>query len=70
MPPFHCYCRSTTVPYIDGVTDEEEKGTRAARENGTGKTVFIPGNLKYQEWYDKYVKPNEDKVKKEETTEK
>lgn len=70
MPPFHCYCRSTTVPYIDGVTDEEEKGTRAARENGTGKTVFVPGNLKYQEWYDKYVKPHEEKVKKEESRER
>lgn len=52
------------------MTDEEEKGTRAARENGTGKTVFVPGNLKYQEWYDKYVKPHEEKVKKEESRER
>lgn len=20
MPPFHCYCRSTTIPYIEGIT--------------------------------------------------
>jgi hypothetical protein len=39
------------------VTDEEEKGTRAARKNGTGKTVFVPGNLTYQKWVEKYVKP-------------
>jgi SPP1 gp7 family putative phage head morphogenesis protein len=61
MPPFHCYCRSTTVPYIDGVTDDdEEKGTRASRKNGTGKTVFVSGKLTYQKWFDKYVKPHEE----------
>lgn len=55
MPPFHCYCRSTTVPYIEGVTDATE-ATRAARDLSTGKTVFVEGDLHYEEWYNKYVK--------------
>ena len=55
MPPFHCYCRSTTVPYIEGITDSQEV-TRAARDPVTGKTVFVEGDLHYEEWYNKYVK--------------
>lgn len=55
MPPFHCYCRSTTVPYIEGITDDAES-TRAARDPVTGKTVFVDGDLDYEEWYNKYVK--------------
>ena len=55
MPPFHCYCRSTTIPYIDGITDGADD-TRAARDPVTGKTVFAEGDLNYEEWYNKYVK--------------
>lgn len=55
MPPFHCYCRSTTVPYIEGITDSQEV-TRAARDPVTGKPVFVEGDLHYEEWYNKYVK--------------
>ena len=55
MPPFHCYCRSTTIPYIEGITDNQE-GMRAARDLSTGKTVFVEGDLHYEEWYNKYVK--------------
>lgn len=55
MPPFHCYCRSTTIPYIEGITDSQE-ATRAARDLSTGKTVFVEGDLHYEEWYNKYVK--------------
>lgn len=55
MPPFHCYCRSTTIPYIEGITDSQEV-TRATRDLSTGKTVFVEGDLHYEEWYNKYVK--------------
>ena len=55
MPPFHCYCRSTTIPYIEGITASQEV-TRAARDLSTGKTVFVEGDLHYEEWYNKYVK--------------
>lgn len=56
MPPFHCYCRSTTVPYIPGISDDDS--TRAARKEGDpdGKTVQVPAELSYEEWYNKYVK--------------
>nr|DAM31666.1 MAG TPA: minor capsid protein [Caudoviricetes sp.] len=55
MPPFHCYCRSTTIPYIEGITDNQEDA-RAARDLLTGKTIFVEGDLNYDEWYNKYVK--------------
>lgn len=55
VPPFHCYCRSTTTPYIDGITDGTGD-TRAVRDPVTGKTVFVESDLSYEEWYNKYVK--------------
>ena len=45
LPPFHCYCRSTTVPYIEELDEEE---TRAARDEEDG-TEFIP-KMSYEEW--------------------
>ena len=53
MPPFHCHCRTTTVPYIEGVTDD---GERVARDSATGKSVRVE-NMTYEEWKAKYVKP-------------
>lgn len=51
IPPFHCHCRSTTVPYIPAVYGTE----RAARDPKTGKTVFVDGELKYEDWKREYV---------------
>lgn len=51
-PPFHNYCRSTTVPYFND--DYDIKDTRAARDE-KGNTYYVPDNLKYKDWYDKYV---------------
>lgn len=59
LPPFHCYCRSTTIPYINDITDSADD-TRAARAPVTGETVFVEGDLNYEEWYNKYVKNTED----------
>ena len=39
-PPFHVHCRSTTVPYFDDEFDAV--GERAARDEETGKTYFVP----------------------------
>lgn len=50
LPPFHCYCRSTTVPYIEELDEEE---TRAARDK-EGKTEFVP-KMSYEEWKKKYI---------------
>jgi SPP1 gp7 family putative phage head morphogenesis protein len=54
-PPFHPFCRTTTVPYYE---DVENEGTRVAREPKTGKSYEVPANMTYKEWYDKYIKNN------------
>lgn len=51
-PPFHVWCRTTTAPWFE---DEFEFGERAAR-NTNGKTYYVEGNIKYDEWYKKFVK--------------
>ena len=52
-PPFHCWCRSTTVPYFD---DEFTIGeTRAARNEETGKSYEVPANMTYPEWKETFV---------------
>lgn len=56
IPPFHCHCRSTTVPYLgDDLADIAGNGTRAARDPKTGKTVFVEGELDYGEWEKRYI---------------
>lgn len=52
-PPFHVHCRSTTVPYFDDEFDAV--GERAARDEETGKTYFVPGNMTYKEWNKAFV---------------
>lgn len=52
-PPFHVYCRSTTVPYFDD--DFGQIGERAARDEETGKTYYIPDDMKYKDWEDTFV---------------
>ncbi|HBG8385103.1 TPA: minor capsid protein [Clostridioides difficile] len=49
-PPFHPRCRCVVVPYFDG-----EESYRDAREEDD-ETYYIPSNMKYNEWYSKYVK--------------
>ncbi|HBM7305444.1 TPA: minor capsid protein [Clostridioides difficile] len=51
-PPFHCRCRTTTAPWF-----EDEEGYRAARGED-GKTYYVLSSMKYNEWYEKYVKNN------------
>ncbi len=51
-PPFHVRCRTTTAPYFE---DEYEFGERAARDPLTKKTYYIPKNITYNEWLEKYV---------------
>lgn len=50
-PPFHVWCRSTTVPYFD---DEFNIGERAARDED-GKTYYVPDSMKYPEWKKTFV---------------
>lgn len=57
-PPLHPWCRSTTIAY-DEDTDYS-KLERRARNPKTGKVEYVPADMSYKEWYDKYVeKPRE-----------
>ena len=49
-PPFHPWCRTTTVPYF-----EDNYGERAARDEKTGKTYYVPSNMKYKDWKKAFV---------------
>lgn len=53
LPPLHPYCRSTTRAYLGESTLRDIK--RRARDSETGKTYLVPGDISYNEWYDKYV---------------
>lgn len=48
-PPFHAWCRTTTVPYFD-----DNFGERAAR-GADGKTYYVPSDMKYKDWKNKFV---------------
>lgn len=48
-PPFHPNCRTTTVPYF-----EDDMGERIAR-GADGKTYYVPGDMTYREWENKFV---------------
>ena len=50
--PFHCRCRTTTVPYFD-----DNYGERIARGED-GRQYYVPDNMTYKEWYKEYVKNN------------
>lgn len=48
-PPLHCRCRSVMVPYYGDLPSE-----RAAR-NKDGKTIMVPGDMTYEDWYKNFV---------------
>lgn len=54
-PPFHVYCRTTTVPFFDDEFDSV--GERAAR-GADGETYYVPGNMNYKEWESSFVNGN------------
>lgn len=49
-PPFHPWCRTTTVPYF-----EDNYGERAARD-ADGNTYYVPADITYAKWKQFYVK--------------
>lgn len=49
-PPFHPWCRSTTVPYF-----EDLGGERIARGED-GETYMVPSDMAYKEWREKSIK--------------
>jgi len=65
-PPFHPWCRCTTIPYFE---DEFEFGERAARDTD-GNTYYVPRNISYKEWKEKYVDADPNIKSKFETQQK
>lgn len=63
LPPMHPHCRSTTSPYI--ADRDYSKLQRRARDPVTGKNILVPANMSYEQWYDKYVRGNEEALSKE-----
>lgn len=51
-PPFHVFCRSTTVPYFED--DFGQTGERAAKGED-GKTYYVPADMTYEEWKKSFV---------------
>jgi SPP1 gp7 family putative phage head morphogenesis protein len=49
-PPFHPYCRTTTIPHF-----EDDYGERVARDKD-GEVFYVPSDMKYKEWESKYIK--------------
>lgn len=61
-PPFHPYCRTTTIPYFE---DEFTIGEqRAAKDEETGKTYYVPASMSYQEWKQIFVNKKKEKNQK------
>lgn len=54
-PPMHPFCRSVTVPDTYSRT-----GTRWARNPVTGKSMKVPADMTYSQWYKKYVLTDKD----------
>ena len=51
--PFHPNCRTVTAPYFA----DDTKSMRAMR-NKEGKIEYVPADMKYKEWFNKYLKNN------------
>ena len=54
-PPFHPWCRTTTVPAFDD--DFGLVGERAAKDE-KGKTYYVPANMTYKQWEKAFVQGN------------
>ena len=52
-PPLHPWCRSTTIAHDDDI--DYSKLERRARNPETGEVEYVPADMSYEEWYDKYV---------------
>lgn len=65
--PMHPWCRCTEIADISA--EDLARMERAARDPVTGKTMKVPANMTYQQWYETYVQGrpeaelNEKKIK-------
>lgn len=61
VPPMHPFCRSITVPVVSN-----RPGTRWARDPVTGKSMTVPADMTYAQWYEKYVEKRDPGLTEEE----
>lgn len=66
-PPLHPWCRSTTIANDDDI--DYSKLERRARNPETGKVEYVPADMSYKEWYDKYVAKDKGKSYNKDTSE-
>lgn len=52
-PPMHPWCRSTTVSVIS--EEDLKRLTRSAYDPKTKRTIQVPANMNYAQWYKEYV---------------
>ena len=52
-PPFHPWCRSVTCPYFED--DFGSIGQRAARDEESGQTYYVPANITYPKRKEAFV---------------
>ena len=60
-PPLHPWCRSTTIAHDEDA--DYSKLERRARNPETGKVEYVPADMSYKEWYNKYVAKDEKEQK-------
>lgn len=51
VPPYHPRCRCTTVPWFEDEFDVDERIARGK----DSKQFYVPSNMKYSEWKEKYL---------------
>lgn len=66
-PPLHPWCRSTTIAHDEDI--DYSKLERRARNPETGKVEYVPADMSYKEWYDKYVAKGREKENVEKSKE-
>ena len=62
-PPYHPFCRTTTVPYYD--EDDIGLEKRVARDPVDGKNYYVPADMTYEQWYKKYIEGRPEAVLEE-----
>lgn len=63
-PPFHVWCRSTTVPAFD---DEFDLIGKRAAKGKDGKTYYIPSTMTYKQWQKSFVGGDKSELKEVKT---
>ena len=55
VPPFHPWCRGTTVPHFDDEFSQLFGESKRAARDKHGKTYYVPSDMNYTEWKYTYV---------------